>query len=357
MSETEKNTYSTKEINNAKSLFRATSIADEKDIGAIIDKLNSSGIDPNLLNLKDFELEGVEDNAEDSGKSDEDILSSYVKDSSLRLYLRDVCETTKKYGLLQKEEEIELAKKAEAGDAKARETLISSNLRLVIKYAGRFAKQGVAVEDLIQEGNLGLCMAADKYDYRKGFRFSTYATWWILQRIRKIIVTKYHVITIPTHVYYKAKTLKRTIAEFEEKYNRSPSKEELSKITGIPLKTVNSVLKLPTGMISLEDHIDGDDSSSFSELLNNPEEVPIEEVVANELMKKKLKEKLASLSDKERHVIIEYFFNDKKLQQIGEDMAEYKGKSITRERARQIRQEAIKKLKSDTELKKLFENL
>lgn len=357
MSETEKNTYNTKELDNAKSLFRATSIADDNDLGAIIDKLNSTGVDPCLLNLSDFELEGVEDNENENDDSDAEILASYVKDSSLRLYLRDVGEISKRYGLLEKEEEVELAKKAENGDLNARDVLISSNLRLVIKYARRFAKQGVAVEDLIQEGNLGLCMAADKYDYRKGFRFSTYATWWILQRIRKIIITKYHVITIPTHVYYKAKTLRRAMGDFEAKYGRVPSKEELSEVTGIPLKTVESVFKIPTNMLSLEDHVDGDDSSSFSELLNDPEEISLEDSVANELLKKKIAEKLHLLTETEQRVIIEYFFNDKKLQQIGKDMSEFKGRSITRERTRQIRQEALRKLRLDNELKGLSKEL
>lgn len=350
--------YNEDELKNARSLFRASSIADENDLGFLIDKLNSTGVDPDLLNLSDFELDGVENEGKDeSTDSDIDILSSSVKDTAVRLYLRDVGEITKKYGLLPRDKEIELAKRSQKGDFEARDILISSNLRLVIKFAKKFSRQGVAVEDLIQEGNLGLCIAADKYDYRKGFKFSTYATWWILQKIRKLIVTKYNVITVPTHVYYKAKTLKKATEKFKKENNRSPSKEELSEITGISLKTINSVLKIPSTIISLENHIDGDNSSSFSELLSDPGEKSLEDSVSDDILRKKISDKLYLLSDKERRVIVEHFFNGKKLQQIGDEMIEFNGKKLSRERVRQIRQDAIVKLQMDNGLKEIHKEM
>lgn len=341
------------QINNVKSLFNASNIADENDLPGLIDRLNDTGVDPSLLTMRDFGLEGLkdEDDKETTIEEDINILSGNSKDSTLQLYLRDVRETTKQYGLLSREQEIDLAKRIENGDESAKVVLVNSNLRLVIKYAKRFCNKGVAPEDLIQEGNLGLCMAVEKYDYRKGFKFSTYATWWILQRIRKLLVMKYNIINVPTHVYYKAKTISNAIGEFQAKYGRTPTKQEISEITGLPLRTVETTMKYPTHIINLENKVDNDCTTTVGDILVNPDEKAVEETVYENLLRSSIEKNMDILSDKEKHVVEEYYFKGKSLQEIGEAM----GRS--RERIRQIKDDALAKLRRDGSLKVHLDDL
>lgn len=345
--------YEEGQIVGVQSLFNASNIADDNDLPDLIDRLNNTGIDPSLLTLKDFGLEGLTNNENDNTTLEEDIdiLSSKCKDSALQLYLKDVRDITKQYGLLSREQEIELAKKIENGNKSAKETLINSNLRLVIKYAKKFCGQGVAAEDLIQEGNLGLCMAADKYDYRKGFKFSTYATWWILQRIRKLMVSRYNIISIPTHVYYKAKTISNAIAEFQLKHGRTPTTQELSEITKLPIRTIETTMKMPSHMINIESNVDNDCNTTFGDIISDPNEKNVEDTVANNLIKDNIENKLNLLSEKEREVIEKYFFQGKSLQEIGDEM------NRSRERVRQIKEDALYKLRKDESLKVYLEDL
>ena len=341
------------QIQNVNRIFDASNIADENDLPGLIDRLNDTGVDPSLLTLKDFGLEGLKDEGEKETTIEEDIiiLSKKTKDLTLQLYLRDVREITKQYGLLNKEQEVDLAKRIENGDNSAKETLINSNLRLVIKYANKFCNKGVAVEDLIQEGNLGLCVAAEKYDYRKGFRFSTYATWWILQRIRRLLVIKYNIINIPTHIYYKAKTVSNVIGEFQATHGRTPTKEEISKITGLPVRTVETTMNYPSHIINLENKLDDDCTTTVGDVLINPDEKTVEDTVYENLLRSSIKNNMSILSDKEKHVLEEYFFKGRSLQEIGEAM----GRS--RERIRQIKDDALSKLKRDGNLEAHLEDL
>lgn len=346
-------TFNNQQLNNVNSLFNASNIADENDLPGLIDRLNDTGVDPSLLTLNDFGLEGLkdEDDRETTIEEDINILSGSCKDTSLQLYLRDVREMSKRCQLLSREQEVDLAKRIKNGDSSAKEMLINSNLRLVIKYAKKFCNQGVSSEDLIQEGNLGLCMAAEKYDYRKGFKFSTYATWWILQRIRKLMVMKYNIINVPTHIYYKAKTISNVIGEFQAKYGRTPTKQEISDITGFPLRTVETTMKYPTRMVNIDSKVDNDCNTTVGDILINPNEKAVEETVCENLLRNSIENSMGVLSEKEKLVLEEYYFKGKSLQEIGKSI----GRS--RERVRQIKDDALSKLRKDGNLKVHLDHL
>lgn len=338
------------DIKNIQGLLNASSIVGEDDLDFVIDELSISDINPDLLTADEIAFEGSSDDSKEKERrlvqsGDEDIdesieeLSGYTTDSAVKLYLKDVSREVKKHGLLTREQEVELAKRIKRGDEEAKNLLISSNLRLVVSCAKKFANKGVAIEDLIQEGNLGLCIAAGKYDTKKGFKFSTYATWWILQRIRKLIVMKYNVINVPAHVYYKSRAISKARSQFLENYKREPSEQEIADITGLPLRTVRTVINMPGRMIDLDAKIDDSGQATFGDIIPDMEDKEIHTVVENNLLHEQLEEKIDNLLEREQIVVKKYFFEGKSLAQIGNEMG------LTRERIRQIKQDAMKKLK------------
>lgn len=339
------------DIEDIKNLFKTSSIIEDDDADIIIDRLSSSGIDSDILTLKDFELDGIEDDSDDVVDDDIDDISQSMADDAMRLYLRDVYTIYGNKPLLTKDEELKLAKRISEGDNEAKQELIASNLRLVIKYIKRFYQKGIAPEDLLQEGNLGLCIAAEKFDYSKGFRFSTYATWWILQRIRKLIVSRNNIISAPTHVYYKQRALFKEREQFKIKNGREPTDEELSEITGFSLKTIHTLSKLSIKTVDIDARVDGEDSHQFSEIISDPNEKSVEEIVADRTIQEAISERLGQLKERERQVIVEYYLNNKSLQQIGEEMGR------TRERVRQIKEDALKKLSKDKTLLSILNSL
>lgn len=329
-------------LENVRSLLNSSSIASGSELDAVIDKLNSSGIDPRGLTINGLDI-GYNLTPEDEQPqiSEEDINSSIMQatDSSLQVYLRDVSELTKIYGFLSREREIELAKKIKKGDKEAKAELVNANLRLVIHNAFKYNSKGVSIDDLIQEGNVGLCTAAEKFDPSKGFRFSTYATWWILQKIRKLIMTKNSVIKIPPHVIYKARTIKKVTEEFKTKYNRLPSKQELSDITGIPMKTIETALNIPKNIVNIEAQIDDSNSLTYGEVVHDESEKTVDEIVSDNMLAKELAAQMAKLSPKERLLIQKYYFEGKSMQEIGVEVGR------TRESVRQNIVKAREKLK------------
>lgn len=337
------------DIKNIQGLLNASSIVGDEDLDLVIDKLSVSDISPDQLTADEIafnesnENEDEENKCKDDGSSDDiegsiEELSGYVSDSSVKLYLKDVSYAVKKYGLLSKEEEDNLAKRIKDGDEEAKKILISANLRLVISAAKKFANKGVAMEDLIQEGNLGLCIAAGKYDLKKGFRFSTYATWWILQRIRKLIVMKYNVINVPPHVYYKSKAIQKARASFIEKNDREPTVQEISEITGFPIKTIKNVMNMPQKTIDIDAKINDSGQTTFGDIIPDKEEKDLHTVAENDIMCEQLREKISELKKREQIVLKKYFFEGKSLAQIGIEM------DYSRERVRQIKEDAIRNL-------------
>lgn len=338
------------DIENIKSLFKTSSIVEDDDADIIIDQLSSQGIDADVLTLKDFELDGIEDEV-DNEEPDIESITQSMTDDAMRLYLRDVYYTCQDKGLLTKEEEFALAKRIAEGDMEAKQELITRNLRLVIKYIKRFYQQGISPEDLLQEGNLGLCIAAEKFDYTKGFKFSTYATWWILQRIRKLIVSRHSIISAPTHVYYKQRALFKEREQFKQDNGREPTDEELSNLTGFSLKTIHTLAKLSVKIVDIDAKIDGDDTHNFSEIISDPNEKSLEDVITDKTIQEMIAERLNNLKPREKQVIVEYYLNNKSLQQIGEEMGR------TRERVRQVKEDALNKLSKDKTLLDILHTL
>ena len=337
------------DIKNIQGLLNASSIVGDEDLDLVIDKLSISDINPDQLTAEEIAFNDGDSKEKNKNEEEKDVgscniedsieeLSGYVSDSSVKLYLKDVSYTVKRYGLLSKEEEEKLAKRIKKGDNEAKQILISSNLRLVISMAKKFANKGVAIEDLIQEGNLGLCIAAEKYDLKKGFRFSTYATWWILQRIRKLIVMKYNVINVPPHVYYKSKAIQKAKAFFIEKNDREPTIQEISEITGFPIRTIKNVMNMPQKTIDIDAKINDSGQTTFGDIIPDREEKDLHTVAENDIMSEQLREKISGLKEREQIVLKKYFFEGKSLAQIGIEM------DYSRERVRQIKEDAIRNL-------------
>ena len=334
--------YNDEIIENVRGLLDSSVIVGENDIDLVIDKLNVSGINPDDLTIRDLEIKDLgtdyvnEDIDEDESV---ELLVKNVKDSSVKLYLRDVSYIVKNTKILSKEEEIELAERIKNGDLAAKKLLINSNLRLVIHNAKKFMNRGVSTEDLIQEGNLGLSIAADKYNPKRGFKFSTYATWWILQRIKRLVVMKYSIIGVPPHAIYKARTISKVIDEYKKNNEgKKPTVNEIANITGLPARTVKSIVNIPKIAIDLDAPIDSGGDSTFGEILTDDNQKPVEDAVINNFLREYLEKKIDLLRPTEQMVVRKYFFEGKNLQKIGNEM----GRS--RERVRQIKEDAMTKL-------------
>ena len=343
------------EIENIKTLLYSADIVDDADLDVVIEGLSSKSIDPNKLSIKDLELnfENDEDNNEsDSDEDIEDEVNSIifsVEDTAVKLYLKDVLNETKKHGIMTREEELKLAPKIKARDKETLKLLMASNLRLVIHNAKKFSGRGISMDELIQEGNLGLCIAAQKFDPDKGFKFSTYATWWILQRIRKMIVTRFNIIRVPPHMIYKIRTINLAKEKYFNEHKKLPTKKQLAEMTGLSLKTIKSAENIPTGVINLDSHIDDDNDTTFGEIIENKNDVSVESQVSSKIDRDFLSERAkALLSEKEIYILNKYFFERKSLQEIGNEMGR------TRERVRQIKKEALEKLRGDSEIIKRF---
>ena len=272
--------------------------------------------------------------------------------SSFKIYMDQVS----KYSLLTPEEEIELAKKVKEGDEKAKEKFINSNLKLVVKIANGYKDCSLDFLDLIQEGNIGLIKAVEKFDYTKGFKFSTYATWHIQQKITRAIKDKGRTIRIPVHGIENLKKIKKAIKELESQ-GINPTTERLSEITGFTEEKINLLLvhsRTPVSIDAERDIGDGVDSSvaTLKEMIPDKEAHLFDEQIIEEDFAKNFDKTFSELTNKEAFVIKELFgVNDntsKTLQEVGDMM------NLTRERVRQIRKQALDKLKSNPYFKESF---
>lgn len=309
------------------------------------------------IEINNEEEEQDEDIAIDNSLDDESIgnkksgkTGELSTTDSISLYLNQ----TRNRPLLSAKEEKELGTRLKNGDSKARKLLIESNLRLVIKQARNFLNRGLPFEDLIQEGNMGLIKAVDKYDVDKGFRFSTYATWWIRQSITRAIEDKSRNIRIPVHMYQKVGELKKTIKSLADKLNREPTPEEIANEMDIPSTEVTKLIKLETDTISLNMLIGNEDDEELEAFIPSEEESPEEIATANTLEDQiKILFKESELTKKETEIIMLRFgFNNKTpmtLEEIGHS------KGVTRERIRQIESKALRKLKKSKYLEKILD--
>lgn len=301
--------------------------------------------EPALEELDDFE----EDDILVEGQYFDD-----ASDDSVRLYLREIG----KIPLLSAEEELELAKRVVAGDKKAKDKMAEANMRLVVSIAKRYSGRGLDFLDLIQEGNTGLLRAVEKFDPDKGFKFSTYATWWIRQAITRAIADQARTIRIPVHMVETINKLLRTQRRMTQELNREPTIEELAKELEMEPEKVEYVIKIKQDITSLDAGVgrdEGEDDSVLGDFIEDEDKPTPEESASNQLLKEQVQSVLSTLSEREQKIIKMRFGleNGKShtLEEVGQEFA------VTRERIRQIEAKALAKLRKHKDAKKLHEYL
>ncbi len=266
---------------------------------------------------------------------------------SLQLFLKDIG----KVRLLTAQEEVDLARRIERGDLDAKQKMVESNLRLVVSIAKNYRNQGLPFLDLIQEGTLGLVRAAEKFDYRKGFKFSTYATWWIRQAIARALADKARTIRIPVHVVEKLNKIGRAERKLVTELGREPTAEEIADVTGIEPEEVDSIKRSAQAPVSLEKPVGDEEESEFGQFIADERAESPYERAAEILTKEALREALENLSYRERRVLeLRYGLggeHPRTLDEVGRTF------NVTRERIRQIENQSLKKLQSLAEAQKL----
>ncbi|MGH3035019.1 MAG: sigma-70 family RNA polymerase sigma factor [Gaiellaceae bacterium] len=272
---------------------------------------------------------------------------AHATTDALQLFMNEIG----RYPLLTKEEEVELAKRVERGDREAKELMVNSNLRLVVSIAKRYQGHGLSLLDLIQEGIIGLIRAVEKFDYRKGFKFSTYATWWIRQAVQRGVANKAREIRIPVHIVEREQKISRAERELLPQLGRLPTDEEVAEKAKLPLRQVREVREAARAVTSLDRPVGDEYGGTFHELVAGEAEGPEEEVSVS-LEQTVLRQAVAELPDREREVVkLRYGLNGdrdpKSLDEIGKTLG------LTRERVRQIEAEALERLAVRREIEAL----
>ena len=323
-----------------------------------IDKIDDLGKIEDIDSIANLEgLEGLEgmDNLDLEPIEDDDVVvdadtsvdDSNGVDDSVKMYLKEIG----KIDLLEPEEERIIAQKMAEGDEDAKETLINSNLRLVVSIAKKYMNRGLSLLDLIQEGNIGLIKAVDKFDYTKGFKFSTYATWWIRQAITRAIADQARTIRIPVHMVETINKLTRIQRQLVQDLGREPTTEELAEAMGMEPAKIREIQKISQDPISIDKPVGEEEDSHLVDFISNDELAAPEEEVARNLLKEDLIKALGTLTERERKVIeLRFGLKDgvpMTLEQVGKKLG------VTRERIRQIEAKAIRKLSRASSSKKL----
>ena len=272
----------------------------------------------------------------------------YAPDDSVRMYLRDIGQ----YPLLKPEEELDLARRMSDGDEEARSRMINANLRLVVSIAKRYTGRGLQFLDLIQEGNLGLMKAVKKFDYTKGYKFSTYATWWIRQAITRAIADQAKMIRVPVHMVETINKLIRTSRQLQQELGREPTEEELAEELGVPSERVRELQRIAQDPVSLETPVGEEDDTQLGDFIPAEDEFDPELLANRQLLKEAVASALDTLTERERGVLeLRYGLDGDSPRTLEEVGRKY---GVTRERIRQIEGKAIRKLKHPSR-RKLFE--
>lgn len=331
---------------------------DVERMNAILDYLEAHNVDVLTITDKDDEepddvLLEMDDEVEDIDvdKIDLSVPDGVGVDDPVKMYLKEIG----KVPLLSAEEEIELAKRMEAGDEAAKKKLAEANLRLVVSIAKRYVGRGMLFLDLIQEGNLGLIKAVEKFDYRKGYKFSTYATWWIRQAITRAIADQARTIRIPVHMVETINKLIRVSRQLLQELGREPLPEEIAEEMDIPVERVREILKISQEPVSLETPIGEEEDSHLGDFIQD-ENVPVPaEAAAFTLLKEQLVEVLGTLTEREQKVLrLRFGLDDGRARTLEEVGKEF---NVTRERIRQIEAKALRKLRHPSRSRKLRDYL
>lgn len=317
-----------------------------------VDVLRISGNDDSLMLDDDAELDKLDDEEEiELDKIDLSVPEGVSIEDPVRMYLKEIG----KVSLLTADEEIELAKRMEQGDEDAKKRLAEANLRLVVSIAKRYVGRGMLFLDLIQEGNLGLIKAVEKFDYHKGYKFSTYATWWIRQAITRAIADQARTIRIPVHMVETINKLIRVSRQLLQELGREPLPEEIAKELDMPVERVREILKISQEPVSLETPIGEEEDSHLGDFIQD-DNVPVPaEAAAQTLLKEQLDEVLDTLTEREQKVLrLRFGMNDGRARTLEEVGKEF---DVTRERIRQIEAKALRKLRHPSRSRKLRDYL
>ena len=311
------------------------------------------------LSALEPEEPGMGDLADEEELSDEELEITVdnvdaFADDSVRLYLREIG----KIPLLSQEEEMKLARRIVKGDKKAKDKMVEANMRLVVSIAKRYSGRGLDLLDLIQEGNTGLLRAVEKFDPDKGFKCSTYATWWIRQAITRAIADQARTIRIPVHMVETINKVLRATRKLTQELNREPTVEEIAKEMDMEPEKVEYVMKIKQDIASLDQSVgrDGDDEDSvLGDFVEDEERISPEDSAANQILKEQLAEIISTLSEREQKIIkLRFGIGGGRSHTLEEVGAEF---SVTRERIRQIEAKALSKLRKHKDTKKLHEYL
>ena len=329
-------------------------------MGKVLDFLEASGVDvlrttdnvDDLILDDDIDIDKLDDEEEiDMEKIDLSVPEGVSIEDPVRMYLKEIG----KVPLLSAEEEIKLAQRMEQGDESAKKRLAEANLRLVVSIAKRYVGRGMLFLDLIQEGNLGLIKAVEKFDYRKGYKFSTYATWWIRQAITRAIADQARTIRIPVHMVETINKLIRVSRQLLQELGREPTPEEIADVMEMSEARVREILKIAQEPVSLETPIGEEEDSHLGDFIKD-DNVPVPaDAAAFSLLKEQLDEVLCTLTEREQKVLrLRFGLDDGRARTLEEVGKEF---NVTRERIRQIEAKALRKLRHPSRSRKLRDYL
>ena len=336
--------------------FFADMPLEEEQFEKILEVLEQNNVD--VLRITDDDdvdegdlLLGDEDEDMDVENLDLTIPDGISIEDPVRMYLKEIG----KVPLLSAEEEIELAKRMELGDQEAKKRLAEANLRLVVSIAKRYVGRGMLFLDLIQEGNLGLIKAVEKFDYRKGYKFSTYATWWIRQAITRAIADQARTIRIPVHMVETINKLIRVSRQLLQEYGREPTPEEIAEEMNMPADRVREILKISQEPVSMETPIGEEEDSHLGDFIEDDNMPAPADAAAFTLLKEQLVEVLGTLTEREQKVLrLRFGLDDGRARTLEEVGKEF---NVTRERIRQIEAKALRKLRHPSRSRKLKDYL
>ena len=319
--------------------------------GVDVLRITDNNADDMILDDDDADIDKLDEEEIELDKIDLSVPEGVSIEDPVRMYLKEIG----KVPLLSAEEEIELAKRMENGDEAAKKRLAEANLRLVVSIAKRYVGRGMLFLDLIQEGNLGLIKAVEKFDYRKGYKFSTYATWWIRQAITRAIADQARTIRIPVHMVETINKLIRVSRQLLQELGREPTPEEIAKEMDMSVDRVREILKISQEPVSLETPIGEEEDSHLGDFIQD-DNVPVPaDAAAFTLLKEQLVEVLSTLTDREQKVLrLRFGLDDGRARTLEEVGKEF---NVTRERIRQIEAKALRKLRHPSRSRKLKDYL